>query len=245
MDPNFYKSYFEMEDKHWWFRVRRNIVFSLINEHRLPEQAKIFDFGCGSGYLVRCLQNLRYNASGQDVSAEAIEFGRGRGIKNLQVAHGPEIGLLEGSFDLALVLDVIEHIKDDYEAIRRLEEVLKPGGMAILTVPAYQWLWGVQDDVSHHFRRYNIGQLTNLIKNNSGLNIVRKTYFNTFLFPPIAGLRLISRLFKFKSRESDFDINNRLMNRVLYQIFNLESRVLNYINFPFGTSILIVVQKNE
>lgn len=245
MDVNFYKTYFQVEQDHWWFRVRRNIILSLIKKYKFSKTAKVFDFGCGSGYLVGYLQRIGYeNVSGSDTSLEAIEFGRKQGIKNLQSV---ELGQMpqNSSLDLILALDVIEHIKDDMSTIRALSRALKPEGVFIITVPAYQWMWGVQDKVAHHFRRYGVRSLLQLIENDSSLFVVKKSYFNTFLFPLIAGVRLISKLFKIKKRESDFDINNKLINIIFYFIFNLESRLLRFINFPFGVSILLVLRKSD
>jgi len=243
MDADFYKTYFEVEKSHWWFRVRRNIVLFLIEKYKIPKTAKIFDFGCGSGYLVGQLQKMSYDASGSDISREAVEFGRKNGVKNIEALQLGEMPP-EDSFDLILALDVIEHIKDDREAVRGLERALKPGGMLIITVPAHQWMWGVQDEAAHHFRRYNMGTLLKLFQGEN-LSVLRKSYFNTFLFLPIAVVRLSSKLFKFKERESDFDINNKLINGIFYPIFNLEAKLLKFMNFPFGVSILMVLRKNH
>lgn len=243
MEKDFYKTYFEQEKKHWWFRVRRNIIFDLIRKFKIQKDAKIFDFGCGSGYLVGELQKLGYDASGSDASREAIEFGMIKGTKNLQFVQSGEVPLA-GNPDLLLALDVIEHIKDDAGAIKALEKALKPGGTLVITVPAYQWMWGVQDEVAHHFRRYNMASIVSLIKNNTHLSFVKTSYFNSFLFLPIASVRLASKWFKIKERESDFDVNNKLANAIFYSIFNLESKLLKFISFPFGVSILLVLKKD-
>ena len=76
MDLSFYKTYFEAEKNHWWFKVRRNIVLSILKKYNISKTAKIFDFGCGSGYTVSFLQSEGYNAHGSDVSNEAIEYGK-------------------------------------------------------------------------------------------------------------------------------------------------------------------------
>ena len=245
MEKDFYKTYFVIEENNWWFRVRRNLVFDLLQKYKVPKTAKIFDFGCGSGYTVGYLQELGYDVSGSDISAEAIEFGLSNGIRNLYVAQNGEIKPPEGGFDVILALDVIEHIQDDWEAVRAIERALRPGGVAIITVPAYQWLWGVQDDVAHHFRRYTMTGLTSIVKRSGDLTIIHKTYFNTFLFPPIAVVRMLSKWFNLRERESDFDINNRLLNSIFYFIFNLETHFLKFFSFPFGVSILFVLKKND
>ncbi len=191
------------------------------------------------------MQKIGYNASGADVSAEAIEFGLANGIRNLSVAHEGGISFPEGGFDLILALDVIEHTKDDLEAIKALKRALKPGGIAIITVPAYQWMWGVQDEIAHHFRRYTMPGLTGIIKRVGNFKIIRKTHFNTFLFAPIAIVRVLSRWLNLKKRESDFEIDNRVLSALFYFLFNLETYLLKFVNFPFGVSILAILEKTE
>ena len=144
-----------------------------------------------------------------------------------------------------MALDVIEHIQDDLGVIEAIKRALRPGGVAIITVPAYQWMWGVQDEVAHHFRRYTMSSITDTIKKSGNFKIVRKTYLNTFLFLPIAIVRILSKWFNLKERESDFDISNRLINSLFYFIFNLETYFLKLVSFPFGVSILLVLKKND
>lgn len=244
MEPTFYKTYFEVEKNHWWFKTRRNILFWLIEKFRNKKNNKfsIFDFGCGSGFLVGELQSLGYDAFGADTSKEAIEFGLRKGIRNIKVVEADEMPSSE-SLDMILALDVIEHVKDDVNLVVSLERSLKPGGVLMVTVPAYEWMWGVQDEVALHFRRYNMSSLLSLVRNRN-FSILKKSYFNTFLFIPIAFVRLVDKLFKIKSRESDFDINNKLVNALFYFVFNLESKLFKLINFPFGVSILLVLRKN-
>lgn len=245
MEQNFYNTYFELEKDNWWFKVRRNIIFWFLEKYNIGKNNKILDYGCGSGFLVGQLQNQGYDAHGVDISKEAIDFGISRGVKNLSPENGVNINFASNYFDVILAMDVIEHIKDDRLVLRELERLLKFGGYLIITVPAYQWMWGVQDEVAHHFRRYTIGSISKLVKNFPELPIVRKTYFNTFLFPPAALVRLVSRWFNIKNRESDFDINNNFFNSVFYLIFNTEAKLLKWLNFPFGVSILMVLRKNS
>lgn len=245
MERSFYKKYFELEKDNWWFRVRRSLVYWILKKHitGVRNNLKILDFGCGSGYLVGELQKMGYDAYGSDMFKEAIEYGRSEGIQNLEIASKDQIWPLGATFDVILALDVIEHIEDDLGAIRGLKEVLNSGGFLVITVPAYQWLWGVQDEVAHHFRRYTLKSLLTLFHDHSDLSVIKKSYFNTFLFMPIAAVRLFSRLFNLKKRESDFDINNNFLNKVFHTLFNFEAKLLRYFNFPFGVSILLVIKK--
>lgn len=244
MDKSFYKSYFSLEENNWWFRVRRNIIFDLLKTLKISKGSKILDFGCGSGFLVGKLQEQGYNAYGTDQSDEAINYRRDL-VKNLSIQSTEKIGFPDDSFDLVMALDVVEHIKDDALAVRELERVLKPGGFIIYTVPAYQWLWGVQDEVAQHYRRYTVGSLSKLVRQNTDLKIFRKTYFNTFLFPPIAVVRMVSKFLKFKNRESDFDIASGFIDKVLFQIFDFERKLLRLFDFIFGVSVLLIAHSPQ
>lgn len=245
MEKDFYKTYFRIEQENWWFKVRRNLIFDLFAKYKVSYESKIFDFGCGSGYLVGELQKMGYNAFGVDFEKEAIRYGLNSGIKNLTVGTGEKIDHLDRSFDLVTILDVLEHIENERSLMVELVRILKPGGKIIITVPAYQWMWGIQDEVAHHYRRYIMKSILKLVKDYPSLSVVKNTYFNTFLFLPVAIVRLVSKWFSLKGRESDFDINNKWLNKLFFFIFDLERKVLKYINFPFGVSILLIAKKEK
>lgn len=242
MEKSYYKNYFILEKTHWLFRVRRNIFLYFIKKYSL-NGSKIFDFGCGSGYLMGELQKTGYDGYGVDFEKEAIEHGLSSGIKNLTLGSGDKIERPDKSFDMVTAFDVLEHLENERPVVEELARVLKPGGKMIITVPAYMWLWGVQDEVSHHFRRYTVGSLVKVFKNFTELRIIRKTYFVTFLFPAIAVVRLISSWFRIKNRKSDFEISNPVLDAIFYFIFNLEFYFLKFISFPFGVSILLILEK--
>jgi 2-polyprenyl-3-methyl-5-hydroxy-6-metoxy-1,4-benzoquinol methylase len=242
MKKSYYKDYFVLEKQHWIFRVRRKIFLYFIEKHARPN-ARIFDFGCGSGYLVGGLQRMGYDAHGLDFEKEAIDYGVNSGVKNLTVGLGDKLEYPDASFDLVISLDVLEHLEDEKPVIAELTRVLKPGGKMMITTSAYKWLWSVHDEISHHFRRYTARSLTNIFEDFSELKMIRKTYYNTLLFPAIAAVRVSSRWFNIKNRKSDFDINNRFLDKLFYFIFNIESYLLKFMNLPFGVSILVILKK--
>lgn len=243
MERSYYKNYFVLEREHWFFRVRKKILISFIEKYA-KFGSKVFDFGCGSGYLVAELQKIGYDAHGVDFEKEAIGHGLMLGIKNLSVVSGDKIEYPDQNFDLVMSFDVLEHIRNEKPVVAELARILKPGGKMILTVPAYQWLWGVQDEISHHFRRYTMSSLASGLSEFPELKMVRKTYYNTLLFPAITLVRLLSKWFGIKNRSSDFEIDNRVLSALFYFIFNLETYLLKFINFPFGVSILVVLEKH-
>lgn len=245
MERSFYKNYFEVEKDHWLMKVRRAIVKdALIHSiDRKPKTVKVLDFGCGSGIFVQELAEARYHSYGVDISEEAIKFGKLQGRKNLEVLDSHKVNFPDNTFDAVVTLDVLEHLEDEEWALKEMERILKPGGVLIVMVPAYMFLWGVQDEVAHHYRRYTRSHLLKKIQEATALHTVRASYFNTFLFPPIAFVRLLSRLLKLKKRHSDFDLNNAFLNKIFFSVFNAERKVLKRVSFPFGVSVLAVLKK--
>lgn len=243
MDQSFYKNYFEIEKSHWLMQVRRGIVTDALTRYGSGAGSKVLDFGCGSGYQAARLAEAGYVTHGVDVSQEAIRFGQAQGTKNLRVIDSHVLDYEDNVFDAVLILDVLEHLEDEAWAVREIERVLKPGGIAIIMVPAFPFLWGVQDEVAHHYRRHTMPSIVASIERSSRLTVVKKSYYNTFLFAPIAAVRLVSRWLHLKGRQSDFDLNNRFLNTLCFSIFNAERRLLRRFSFPFGVSILLVVRK--
>jgi|SRR3989344_3658183 len=248
MNKDFEKEYFELDaqDEHWWLVVRRKIVKDLLGRF-IPHKndSKILDFGCSSGEFVRYIQNLNYNVSGCDVSIEAIEKGQQKGISNLSVVQNNHLDYSSESFDVVLALDVIEHLEEEGPAIKEIHRVLKRGGLFIIFVPAYQFLWGIEDETSHHYRRYSSRSLLKVIQNSANFVVVKKSYFNTFLFLPIAFVKILGRMIKTSNRKSDLELNNSFLNYLFFHIFNFERKLLGRLSFPFGASLLLVLRKQD
>lgn len=246
MNRNFYKNYFEVEKNHWLMKVRRLIILDNIKKlfGKKGNNERILDFGCGSGFFVKELQKAgHFSCWGVDISEDAIKFGELRGTKNLSVLDSHKLNFKDNSFDIVLSMDVLEHLEDESWAIKEIERILKPKGKFIVMVPAYQFLWGVQDEVAHHYRRYTLGGIKKRILDNGDFKILKSSYFNTFLFLPIAIVRIFSKVFNLKKRQSDFDINSPFLDKVFFSIFNFERKLLKSISFPFGVSVLLVLEK--
>ena len=242
MERSFYKNYFKVEKEHWLMRGRRMIVRDTLARYG-STGAKVLEFGCGSGILVAELADAGFESFGVDISADAVQYGELQGVRNLAVIEGHRIDFPDNTFDVALSLDVIEHLEHEEWALGEIERVIKPGGLVVIMVPAYMFLWGVQDEASHHYRRYTMRALVKKVRSSTSLAVVRKSYFNTFLFLPIALVRLVCRWFGIRGRESDFDLNGPLLNKILFAVFNAERKLLRHVRFPFGVSVLAVFEK--
>ncbi|MCO6510293.1 MAG: class I SAM-dependent methyltransferase [Aridibacter famidurans] len=200
---------------------------------------RILDVGCGTGANLEMLAEFG-NAEGVDVSDEALTFCKSKGL-NVHKGLAEELPFEGGEFDVVTGLDVIEHLDDDIEGLSEMRRVTKPGGYALVFVPAFMWLWGVQDDISHHRIRYTRKQIAERME-KAGFTVARATYANITFFPPILLGRLIMRLTGIKP-ESENNVNVSALNGFFGRIFSAERHFLKYFNFPLGVSIVVVAKK--
>ena len=245
----------EVEGSHWWFVGRRSILESFLKsiESRLqaasreePAKAgtqnaiRILDIGCGTGANLEMLSQFG-EAEGVDVSDDALEFCRQKGL-NAQKGLAERLPFDDGTFDLTTALDVVEHLDDDVAGLREMHRVTKKGGFSLIFVPAYMFLWGVQDDVSNHRIRYTKKQIVDRLK-TAGYTIERATYANWTFFAPILAGRTLMRVTSIKP-ESENNVNISALNGVFGKLFGAERFWLKNLNFPFGVSIVIVARKD-
>ena len=242
MENTHYETLYRIESGHWWYKARRKILLNLIKQYRFNfgKDIKILDMGCGTGLLLKEFEGLGI-CYGMDISQKAVDFCGKRGINNVQIADAVNIPHPDNKFDIIISLDVIEHIKDDEDALKEIYRVLKPQGVAIITVPAFMFLWGITDVISHHYRRYVLSELQIKIKENH-FSIIRSSYFNTFLFPFIALVRLAVRWLRIPMKSENSE-GKGIINSVLFLIFYVESVLFRYINFPFGVSAMVICKK--
>ena len=142
------------EDRHWWYRGRRHVLERTIERLGMPPRARILDAGCGSGRNMVELAR-RGEVTGVEISPTSAELARARHVGEVVEGSVMEMPFAPDSFDLAVCLDVVEHLPDDRGALRELRRVLAPGGALLVTVPAYQWLWSGHDKINQHCRRYS------------------------------------------------------------------------------------------
>jgi SAM-dependent methyltransferase len=249
MREDFYAEYFGVEDRHWWFIGRRRIILALLGE-RLPavsadKTRRILDLGCGTGTMLAHLRQFG-EVEGFDADERAIDFCRERGEDRVRLLESTELPAPDASFDVVTALDVLEHIADDNRALREIARVLRPGGLLLATVPAHRWMWGAQDEISHHFRRYSAAEMRGRVQ-GAGLDLERLTYFNALLFPPIAAVRLARRAMPLRGEpRSDFEMTREgPVNRLLATLFSSEARWLRGRDLPFGVSLLALASLPE
>lgn len=245
MEAHLFEEMARTEDHHWWFRGRRNIIEAVLRQHLPPvSQRRILDVGCGTGGNLPLLQRFG-QVVGLEGSPDALALCRRRLGPDfpLHQGHIPQ-DIPPGRFDVVTAFDVLEHIPDAEGALRGIRSALAPGGLLVLTVPAFGFLWSEHDTVHHHQRRYTVDLLTAQLT-AAGLRPRWSSYFNSLLFPPIAAVRLLQRVLP-KSRDnaprSDVEVTggSGLTNQVLEAVFSAERHVVPRVSLPFGVSLIAV-----
>jgi len=240
-----YPILFRVEQSHWWHIGRRQIIASFVEDicRRVTDRRpRILDVGCGTGANLLMLSKYG-DAEGVDVSEDALAFCRERGLGNVKLGAAEDLPYDDGTFDLVTALDVVEHLDDDLAGLREMRRVLRPGGRVLLFVPTFMFLWGLQDDVSNHRRRYRMPELQRVLE-QAGFEVERTTYANITFFMPILAMRKLMRMTGIKA-ESENNINVSALNGVLARMLGAESFVLRYMNIPFGVSGLCVARNTD
>jgi SAM-dependent methyltransferase len=236
----------EVEGSHWWFVGRRAILEEFLrqiiqNPKSKIKNPKILDVGCGTGANLEMLSQFGA-AEGVDVSDDALEFCLRKGL-NAQKGLAETLPFADDTFDLTTALDVVEHLDDDVAGLKELYRVTKKGGYSLIFVPAFMWLWGVQDDISNHRIRYTKNQIVERLK-KAGFSIERATYANWTFFVPILAGRTLMKITGLKPA-SENNVNVSALNGIFGKLFGAERFWLKNFDFPFGVSIVIVAKKDQ
>ncbi len=238
MERIVYDQMAQLDQRHWWYRARREVLAALIRRRaRPPTGARLLEIGCGTGHNLAMLGEFgEVDALELDAIARAVAEKRlGRPVMGAPL---PELrGVPERHYDLIGAFDVIEHIDDDRAALASIAKRLKPGGRLLITVPAHQWMWSAHDEVNHHQRRYSKRTLNALI-GGSPLKLEAIGYFNSLLFPLAVAQRLVSRLSG--SKDSDLAMPPAPVNYAFERGFAAERFLIGRVPLPPGLSLFAV-----
>ena len=259
MRHDLYEDLYLKEQDYWWHVGKRAIVYSLLEKFLPPgdpQTRRALDLGCGTGHNLDSL--ARYaEPVGLDSSAEALEFCRRRGHRRLiQAASLP---FADNSFDVVTALDVIEHLDDDLGTLREVYRVMRPGGLLIISVPAYKVLWSYWDQILGHRRRYTTANMARVVR-RAGWRVRKVSYSNMAILAPTVAMRLVKSLRHRKSEvamppsdsaehmeaggpETDFVEVPGWLNSAMVAYYQGESRALRAVDLPFGLSVVCVAQK--
>jgi len=234
----------EIEDDYWWNEGRRKILCDLIYEQvNESKNLEILDVGCGPGGTSIAFFQFG-NVTGTDISFSGLKLAKEKGLTNVVVSSSTSIPFQSEKFDIITILDVIEHVQKHKTVLKEIWRMLKPNGIIVVTVPAYQFLWSQHDVASSHVRRYNNSTITKELK-DSQFKIIRTSYFVSFLFPLIAIYRLITknRINK-KNPKGDLIKFPQPINNFFKKLMSIENKLLKKINLPFGLSVVCIAKKD-
>jgi SAM-dependent methyltransferase len=254
MQTEQYKLHADIEEKHWWFVARRKIVYDLLKKIVPPSRDKmVVDIGCGTGANIANLAR-EYSCFGVDTSPEAISFAQSRfpDVKFLCMPEPAEI--LSGTHaDVCLLMDVIEHVPDDFMLFSKLLSLSAPGTYFILTVPANMSLWSEHDVSFGHYRRYDMQRLKKVWE-GLPVEIMLASYYNSRLYPLVKMARILSRMRGHAQGESGTDLSMppSFVNNMMEKIFAGETQKLSALltgkekqGYSSGVSIVAVIRRGE
>jgi SAM-dependent methyltransferase len=225
----------DVEDVHWWYRVLRGLVLNALNV-MVPRGKRVLDAGCGTGGMLRSLGE--WETYGCDVSEEAVELCRSHHLSRITSCDLQAMPYPVGMFDAVLSLDVLYHSRvEERVALREMRRVLKPGGLLVVNVPAFECLSGMHDRAVDGARRYRKEALCELL-HGQGFEVVEVYYWNAWLFLPLLLRRKISQ-----DEHGDLGMPPRWLNVFLSAVGKLDARLCRRMRLPLGTSLFAIARR--
>jgi len=242
MNRDEYAKMRSLEDHYWWFVSRRDLALKLLDAYAPPGEMAILDVGCGTGAVLTELQK-RGQAVGLDLSHDALQYSCERGLNNLVYANAEQLPFADGAFQAVVSLDTLEHVPDDESAVAEIYRCLSPGGVFVMNVPAFAWLWGPHDVALMHQRRYTRKQVQKLLE-GTGFEVVKLSYSVFFLFPAVMLRRLFEKLQRGEPQVK-LPQFSKPTNSMLNSLMLGETSLFIRHNLPWGSSVVCVAVKRE
>lgn len=240
-----FETLYEREESNFWFRSRNNLILHLFKKYVGDRKEKVCEIGCGTGYVLNGLSSLKnLELSGSEIHLEGLKYARGR-LPNLDFFQADATNLpFHNTFHAIGAFDVLEHIHEDEKAIASIYKSLKLNGLFFVTVPQFQWMWSVEDDVAFHKRRYSKDELVRKIK-NAGFEILFINSFVFSLFPFMALQRLIGSLQLTNQNTATLGLRlPTLINWIFYLLTQADIYFIRLgVRLPWGGSLVTVAKK--
>ncbi len=244
-----YKELAEMhavEVDHWWFAGKRTLFKRLLRERLAKPGLRILDVGSGTGAVPQDFSQFGWICA-TDRSVDAMRFAQQKNVTRTAVCDATALPFADGSMDLILAFDIIEHVEDDRGMVEELARVLKPGGAAAIHVPAWPSMWSRHDEVLEHKRRYTRRGLRALLE-ASTLDIEYLGWASAAILPPAFALRSVRR-----SDDSGGPNDNagsadifslpEPLNTIARGVYRVEAEIAATTGLPFGMSLAAIARK--
>jgi SAM-dependent methyltransferase len=238
LHPEEFREMQALEEGHWWFRGKRLLLEALLARAGVTS-GRMLDVGCGTGGILRALAG-RGRVVGIDYAEIGLRYCRTKGLRDVLRASALALPFRDGAFDLCVLMDVLEHVDDEARLLGEVRRVLRPGGAAIVSVPAFQALWSPHDEVLEHRRRYRRKELVARVR-ESGLEVGWASYTNFFVFPPALAWRTLRRWTGVApERRTDFFHLPPAVNSAIVGAYRAEAALIRRLPLPFGVSVACV-----
>jgi len=247
MNESEYVTMYEVEDTHWWYVSLHDLILRYIPSNKRP--LKILDAGCGTGGLLQLLSAFG-TVQGCDTSETALRCCHERGLTAVVQADLNTMTLEPDCYDVITSIDVLYHanIGDERAVLKKMYAALKPGGLFVFQVPAYEWLRSDHDRAVHTRKRYLRSEVVAMLS-ESGFSIDKATYRVGLLLLPIALIRLRQRFFRRdKGRTnpvSDVKQSPAWVNAAFRAVMEIENQLLRWTSLPAGISVFAVARKPD
>ncbi len=248
MEREQYDLMFAQEERHWWYVGMRRISAALFERYpplvdgQVGRPLDLLDAGCGSGGMTRYLGRFG-RVTGIDLSPDALRLAQRRDLTRLAQSSVGALPFLDGSFDAVTSFDVLYHlnVNDDRAALADIHRVLRPGGIALIRLPAFDWIRGAHDDVVHTRHRYTRDELSGKLE-DVGFRLEHATYANFLLFPLAPAKRYLEH--RNGTQEStDLWRPPAPINRLLADLLSLEAIPARQLGLPWGLSVFAVARR--
>lgn len=239
VDREQYAIMHDVEGRHWWYRGMRRTVQALLDRYLAPARTyHILDAGCGTGGSTQELDRFGV-VTGIDSSPDALGYAAARGLPRLVQGSVEDLPFVDHSFDVVTSLDVLYHraVSDYGRALRETRRVMRPGGIAVVRVPAFDWLRGTHDVGIHTERRFTLAEIAAPMT-EAGFRVLHSTYGNALLFPLAVAKRTLERFLP--ASPADLSVPPRPINWVLEAVLSLEAPVASRVSLPIGLSAIVV-----
>lgn len=241
-------NYYQIEDMSFWFNHRNDCIKDVVRKYN--NNRFFFDIGGGNGFVAKGLEDAGIPTALLDPGVKGCINAKNRKLKHIICSTLEDARFPASSMESIGLFDVVEHIEDDRAFLKNIHQILQPGGMVFLTVPAYSFLWSVEDMDAGHYRRYTLSQMERRLK-DIGFTLVYSTYIFSLLPIPVFLLRTLPSKLGFYKKpaelnelKSSHSVRNGFLSKIIDKLWKCELKwIQKGRKIPFGGSCLVVAKK--